>query len=120
MLQTGHCNPADYPAPQEGDWIARAFRFNTGEVMSDVRLHYRTIGAPSGEPVLVLHGTTDTGASMLTPGFANRHVAVGLLGFSTARRLGLSSLLSVVTSTTLQQRSMAFCGACPPVDSART
>jgi homoserine O-acetyltransferase len=70
MLQTRHCNAADYPAPQEGDWIARDFRFNTGEVMPELRLHYRTIGDPSGEPVLVLHGTTGTGASMLTPDFA--------------------------------------------------
>src|SRR5260370_1724022 len=38
--------------------------------MSGLRLHYRTIGDPSGEPVLVLHGTTGTGASMLTPDFA--------------------------------------------------
>ncbi|BCQ29023.1 alpha/beta fold hydrolase (plasmid) [Caballeronia sp. NK8] len=70
MLQTTHCNAADYPAPYEGDWIARDFRFHTGEVMPEVRLHYRTIGDPSSEPVLVLHGTTGTGASMLTPGFA--------------------------------------------------
>jgi len=48
---------ADYPAPQEGTWIARDFRFHTGEVMPEVKLHYRTIGAPTGEPVLVLHGT---------------------------------------------------------------
>jgi homoserine O-acetyltransferase len=71
MLQTGQrCNAAGYPAPQEADWIARDFRFSTGQVMSEVRLHYRTIGDPSGEPVLVLHGTTGTGGSMLTPGFA--------------------------------------------------
>jgi hypothetical protein len=71
MLQTGqHRITADYPAPHEADWIARDFRFNTGEVMSKVRLHYRTIGDPSGEPVLVLHGTTGTGASMPTPDFA--------------------------------------------------
>lgn len=70
MLQTTHCHAADYPAPYEGDWIARDFRFHTGEVMPEVRLHYRTIGDPSGEPVLVLHGTTGTGASMLTPDFA--------------------------------------------------
>ncbi|MFM0522894.1 MULTISPECIES: alpha/beta fold hydrolase [Caballeronia] len=65
-----HCNAAGYPAPQEADWIARDFRFNTGATMSEVRLHYRTIGDPSGEPVLVLHGTAGTGASMLTPDFA--------------------------------------------------
>ena len=38
--------------------------------MPELRLHYRTIGEPSGEPVLILHGTTGSGASMLTPAFA--------------------------------------------------
>ena len=61
---------ADYPAPKEGSWIARDFRFHTGEVMPELRLHYRTIGEPSGEPVLILHGTTGSGASMLTNAFA--------------------------------------------------
>jgi homoserine O-acetyltransferase len=70
MLQSSHGGTAAYPAPTEGDWIARDFRFSTGEVMSEVRLHYRTIGDPTGEPVLVLHGTNGTGASMLTPEFA--------------------------------------------------
>jgi homoserine O-acetyltransferase/O-succinyltransferase len=61
---------ADYPAPQEGDWIARDFRFHTGEIMPELRLHYTTIGAPTGLPVLVLHGTTGSGSSLLTPAFA--------------------------------------------------
>jgi homoserine O-acetyltransferase/O-succinyltransferase len=39
-------------------------------VLPELRLHYRTVGAPTGEPVLVLHGTTGSGASMLTPAFA--------------------------------------------------
>ncbi len=61
---------AQVPAAKEGSWIARDFRFHTGEVMSELRLHYRTIGEPSGEPVLILHGTTGSGASMLSPAFA--------------------------------------------------
>jgi homoserine O-acetyltransferase/O-succinyltransferase len=61
---------ADYPAPKESDWVARDFRFHTGEVLPEVRLHYTTVGAPSGEPVLILHGTTGSGASMLTAAFA--------------------------------------------------
>jgi hypothetical protein len=36
----------DYPAPKEGDFLARDFRFHTGEVMPQLRLHYTTIGAP--------------------------------------------------------------------------
>ncbi len=61
---------ADYPAPKEGDWIARDFRFHTGEVLPEVKLHYTTVGDPRGEVVVVLHGTTGSAASMLTPGFA--------------------------------------------------
>jgi homoserine O-acetyltransferase len=61
---------AQSPAPQEGQWIARDFRFNTGETLPEVRIHYRTVGSPKGEPVLVLHGTTGSGLSMLTPAFA--------------------------------------------------
>src|SRR5437899_7821766 len=61
---------ADYPAPKEGSWTVRDFRFHTGDVLPELRLHYTTIGAASGEPVLILHGTTGSGASMLSPAFA--------------------------------------------------
>src|SRR5215475_7607188 len=61
---------ADYPAPKEGDWIVRDFRFHTGEVLPELRIHYTTVGAPTGEPVLILHGTTQSGASMLAAAFA--------------------------------------------------
>jgi len=61
---------ADYPAPKEGDWVVRDFRFHTGEVLPELKLHYATVGAPTGEPVLILHGTTQSGASMLAPAFA--------------------------------------------------
>src|SRR4051794_31987746 len=61
---------ADYPAPKQGDWIAKDFKFHTGEVMPELRLHYTTVGEPTGQPVLVLHGSGGSAASMLTPGFA--------------------------------------------------
>src|ERR1019366_2546563 len=48
---------ADYPAPKQGDWVARDFKFHTGEVMPELRIHYTTVGEPSGQPVLVLHGS---------------------------------------------------------------
>jgi homoserine O-acetyltransferase len=56
-------------APVEGDWVARDFRFHTGDVMAALRIHYRTIGAPSGQPVLILHGTAASGAAFLSPDF---------------------------------------------------
>jgi homoserine O-acetyltransferase len=30
---------ADYPAPKQGEWIAHDFKFHTGEVMPEVKLH---------------------------------------------------------------------------------
>ena len=56
---------AEYPAAQEGSWIVRDFRFHDGETLPELRLHYRTVGAPTGEPVLILHGTAGSGANML-------------------------------------------------------
>src|SRR6202048_1408080 len=61
---------ADYPAPKEDDWVVRDFRFHTGDILPELRLHYTTVGAPGGEPVLILQGTTGSGAGMLTPAFA--------------------------------------------------
>jgi homoserine O-acetyltransferase/O-succinyltransferase len=70
LVGLGVAAAADYPPPKEGDWVARDFRFHTCEVMPELRVHYTTVGAPSGEPVVVLHGTTGSGASMLSPAFA--------------------------------------------------
>jgi len=68
---------ADYPAPKQGEWIARDFKFHTGEVMPELRLAYTTIGDPSGLPVLVLHGTTQSAAGLLTANFAGELFGAG-------------------------------------------
>ena len=61
---------ADYPTPKQGEWIARDFKFHTGETFAELKLHYTTVGAPTGIPIVVLHGTGGSAQSMLTPGFA--------------------------------------------------
>ena len=61
---------ADYPAPKQGEWIARDFKFHTGETLPEVKLHYTTVGEPSGIPIVVLHGSGGSAQSMLTPAFA--------------------------------------------------
>jgi homoserine O-acetyltransferase/O-succinyltransferase len=61
---------ADYPAPKEGEWIAKDFKFHTGQTVPEMKLHYTTVGEPTGQPVLVLHGSGGSAATMLTPGFA--------------------------------------------------
>ena len=68
---------ADYPAPKQGDWIAGDFKFHTGETMPELRLHYITIGEQTGQPVLVLHGSGGSSASMLTPTFAGELFGAG-------------------------------------------
>jgi homoserine O-acetyltransferase/O-succinyltransferase len=61
---------ADFPAPKQGEWIAHDFKFHNDEVLPEVRLHYTTIGEPSGAPVVVLHGTGGSAAGMLGSTFA--------------------------------------------------
>src|SRR3954452_25473783 len=61
---------ADYPSPKQADWIAKEFKFHSGETTPELRLHFTTIGRRAGQPVLVLHGSGGSAASMLTPGFA--------------------------------------------------
>jgi len=68
---------ADYPAPKTGEWVAKDFKFHTGEVMPELRLAYTTVGEPSGQPVVVLHGTTGSASSMLTPAFAGELFGAG-------------------------------------------
>lgn len=68
---------APYAAPVEGDHVIEAFEFGDGEVM-DLTLHYRTIGAlrrdengRAANAVLIMHGTTGSGASLLRASFAD-------------------------------------------------
>ena len=68
---------ADYPAPKQGEWIARDFKFHTGDVMPELRIHYTTVGEPTGQPVLVLHGTMGSGGAMPTPAFAGELFGAG-------------------------------------------
>ena len=55
--------------PVQSTWIARDFRFHTGEVVPELILGYTTLGNPAGEPVLLLHGTAGTGSGMLSAAF---------------------------------------------------
>jgi len=71
---------ADYPAPTEGDYAIRDFRFRSGETLPELHLHYRTIGKPEKDAqgkttnaVLIMHGTTGSGAQFVPrPEFADQ------------------------------------------------
>jgi homoserine O-acetyltransferase len=77
LLATAPARAADYPEPAEADFSVREFRFASGEVLPELRIHYRTIGSARRDErgivrnaVLILHGTTGSGASFLRPEFA--------------------------------------------------
>lgn len=76
-LMSFAASAADYPAPKQGTWTARDFKFHTGEVMPELKLAYTTIGDPGGQPVLVLHGTGGAAGNMLTPAFAGELFGAG-------------------------------------------
>jgi homoserine O-acetyltransferase len=65
------------PNRQEGTFVARDFRFQVGEALPELKLGYTTLGVPQRDPfgnitnaVLLLHGTTGTGANWLAPSLA--------------------------------------------------
>ena len=67
---------ADYPGQTHGDFAIKDFRFHDGEALSELRLHYFTLGTPhrnkSGQidnAVLLLHGTGDDASGFLRPTF---------------------------------------------------
>jgi homoserine O-acetyltransferase len=68
---------ADYPTPTEGDFTIRDFKFTSGEALPELRVHYRTLGKPEKDAqgkttnaVLIMHGTTGSGAQFIRPEFA--------------------------------------------------
>jgi homoserine O-acetyltransferase/O-succinyltransferase len=72
MAQT----PAKF-APAEADFVAQNFTFKSSESLSELRLHYRTLGKAERDAqghvvnaVLILHGTGGSGAQFLAPQFA--------------------------------------------------
>ncbi len=65
MAQTTH-------APKQAIYIAKDFKFQSGETISELKLGYTTLGEPTGEPVLILHGTAGTGTGMLNPAFGGQ------------------------------------------------
>ena len=86
LLLALHANAAEpaYPEPVEGDFVAKDFAFDSGETLDELRIHYRTIGelehdaeGRATNAVLIMHGTTGSGASFLSDHFAGVAFAPG-------------------------------------------
>src|SRR4051812_5950275 len=72
--------------PAGNDYVIRNFRFETGETLPELRLHYVTLGQPRRDAagvvrnaVVVNHGTGGTGGSFLSRGFAGELFGPGQL-----------------------------------------
>ena len=77
LAATPALQAAEYPEPASADHVIREFRFASGERLPELRIHYRTLGAPRRgndgrmvNAVLILHGTTGSGANFLRREFA--------------------------------------------------
>ena len=77
MLVAMAATAQTFVAPKEGVYIVKDFKFHTGEVMPELRMHYTTVGDPRGEPVLVMHGTTGSGSGMLNPAYGGQLFGAG-------------------------------------------
>ena len=73
-LTVAQANPPSYPNQKEDTFIVKNFKFQSGETLPELKLHYTTVGTPhknaQGEidnAVLLLHGTTGTGKNFLSP-----------------------------------------------------
>jgi homoserine O-acetyltransferase/O-succinyltransferase len=71
---------------REGDFVLRDVRFQSGETLAALRLHYTTLGAPIRDAmgrvtnaVLILHGTGGDGHQFLRPQFADELFGPGQL-----------------------------------------
>ena len=71
--------PAVFPTPVDGDFVARDFVFGSGERLPEIRIHYRTVGTPRKDAdgvvrngVLILHGTGGSGAGFLSATYGGR------------------------------------------------
>ena len=78
-----------FPAPREAGFVARNVRFDSGDLLPEVKIHYRTIGEPRKDAdgvvrngVLILHGTGGTGRAFLSESYGGRLFGPG----QTARR----------------------------------
>jgi homoserine O-acetyltransferase/O-succinyltransferase len=67
-----------------GSFVLTNFRFASGDVLPELRLHYRTLGQPRRDAtnvvrnaVLILHGTGGSGRQFLSPLFAGELYGLG-------------------------------------------
>lgn len=86
LVASAQPSASTWPTPLEGDYTIHGFHFQSGETLSEVRIHYSTLGNPvkdkngrATNAILILHGTGGTGHQFLQPIFAGELFGPGQL-----------------------------------------
>jgi homoserine O-acetyltransferase len=73
-----------FPAPQLHDFVVKDFHFQNGEVLPEIKIHYRTVGQPVRDGrgritngVLVMHGSSGDAGQVLAASFSEPLLAKG-------------------------------------------
>ncbi|MDQ6860472.1 MAG: alpha/beta fold hydrolase, partial [Verrucomicrobiota bacterium] len=84
LLAVCNAGAADYPQPNESDYIIRDFKFADGATLPELRIHYRSLGKLEKDAqgnatnlVLIGHGTTGSSAQFIRPEFAGELFGAG-------------------------------------------
>lgn len=77
---------AQAPEVREGDYVIHDFHFRSGEALPELRIHYRALGQPQRDDrgvvrnaVLIMHGTTGSGAQFMRKDFEGELFGKGQL-----------------------------------------
>ena len=86
LIAAASARAADFPQPTQGDYTIRDFHFRDGKTLPELGMHYRTLGEPKRDAkgivrnaVLIMHGTTGSGAQFIRPEFAGELFGKGQL-----------------------------------------
>lgn len=86
VLAAHTASAQNLPPVTQGNFTIRDFKFDSGETLSELRLHYRTLGTPKRDSagvarnaVLIMHGTGGSGSGFLSDQFAGLLLKPGQL-----------------------------------------
>ena len=86
VLTTLALQPSTALQPTQGDYVIKDFKFASGETLPELKIHYRTFGAPKTDArgvvtnaVLIMHGTGGTGGQFVGRNFAGELFGPGQL-----------------------------------------
>jgi homoserine O-acetyltransferase/O-succinyltransferase len=77
LAVTSSAAAQNVPSPERHDFVVKNFKFQSGESLPEIRIHYRTVGTPVRDArgkiingVMVLHGSSGDAGQVLAPSFS--------------------------------------------------